>query len=239
MKATDIEFRLRGLWIGLIFWLSFSAYYVDHRNLGAMISRVFARWTGADEELSVHLVFGLAAALSVIAALLRTWASSYLTKEVVHDARLHSETIIADGPYRYTRNPLYLAVDLLAISMAPLASSTGAVIAIVGIALFDYRLILREEAELQASSPKSFAEFTRLVPRLIPTLVPRIPRGNSMANWKSGVMSETFFWAFAIGLIVFAITLDMTKLMIAVGMAIGMLLLLGFQASSKKRKVVN
>ena len=54
-------------------------------------------------------MFASGAALVFVAALLRTWATAYLRTEIVHDAPQHAEALVADGPYRYVRNPLYLA----------------------------------------------------------------------------------------------------------------------------------
>ena len=98
MKASSIEFRLRGIWIGVIFWISFSLYWVDSQNLGALLAEFVANCTGISGNAAAHLIFGTGAAIAVLAALLRTWAASYLTKEVVHDARLHSDSLVADGP---------------------------------------------------------------------------------------------------------------------------------------------
>src|SRR6266404_3457058 len=108
MKASTTEFRLRGVWIGVIFWVSFSMYWIDHQNLGVLVANFVAEHAGISDYSAAHLVFGLGAVIAIGAALLRTWAASYLTKDVVHDARLHSESLVAEGPYRYTRNPLYL-----------------------------------------------------------------------------------------------------------------------------------
>src|SRR5262249_49124499 len=57
----------------------------------------------------LRMIFGCGALLVFLAAALRTWATAYLRAEVVHDASQHSEALVADGPYRYVRNPLYLA----------------------------------------------------------------------------------------------------------------------------------
>src|SRR5262250_2812371 len=55
-------------------------------------------------------VFGLilGAALLGVAAMLRTWASAYLHAEVVYASEVKTEALVADGPYRRVRNPLYL-----------------------------------------------------------------------------------------------------------------------------------
>lgn len=40
------------------------------------------------------------------AAEIRTWATAYLGSEIVFDLNLHTNRLVADGPYRYVGNPL-------------------------------------------------------------------------------------------------------------------------------------
>jgi hypothetical protein len=51
--------------------------------------------------------------------------AAYLRTEIVHDTAQHSEALVADGPFRYTRNPLYLASLLMAAGIGVLASRSG------------------------------------------------------------------------------------------------------------------
>ena len=235
MKATAIEFKLRGLWIGLIFWMGFALYTVDHVNLGQVIIEFVVRLTNASGLLVAHCLFALAAVLAALAALLRTWATSYLSKEVVHNSQMYSDVVVADGPYRYTRNPLYLGTDLLALSMAPMASRLGAAVIVLGIVVFNYRLILREEAGLEAEQGEGYRSLVRSVPRLIPALSPRLPAGGKRADWKSGFLGESYFWAFALGEICFAISLKMSVLAASIAISIALLMIASWQASRKKR----
>ena len=235
MKATAIEFKLRGLWIGLIFWFGFMLYNVDHVNLGQVIIEFLVRHTNANELLVAHGVFAVSASLAVLAALIRTWATSYLSKEVVHNAQMYSDVVVADGPYRYTRNPLYLGTDLLALSMAPMASRLGAAVIVLGIVVFNYRLIFREEDEFQAQQSERYSSFLQRVPRLIPALSPRLPVGGRRADWKSGFLGESYFWAFAIGEICFAVSLKLQIFFIAIVISIALLVIMSWQAARKKR----
>src|SRR2546430_1608841 len=82
------------------------------------------------------------------------------------DPKLRTERLVADGPYRHVRNPLYLGTDLLALAMTPLASRLGAVTLAAGIFFFNLRLINREEAGLRAAQGESYARFMEAIPRL-------------------------------------------------------------------------
>lgn len=76
---------------------------------------------------------------------MRTWGAAYLRSEVVHDSNLRNETLVADGPFRYVRNPLYFGNVLLAAGMGLFASRLGWLILALGMVVFVYRLIGREE----------------------------------------------------------------------------------------------
>src|ERR1051326_3802331 len=232
MRATDFEFRFRGLIIGAIFWFSFFLYTIDHKNVTQRFVEAMGRGAVSSAALA-HTVFGIATVLAAFAALLRTWASALLTKEVVHDLRLHSDRLVADGPYRFTRNPLYLGTDLLAVAFAPLASLSGALLMIAAITLFNYRLILREESQLVKQQGKAFQEFCARVPRLWPALRPRIPVSGRRPDWASGFASESYFWAFAIGEAWFAVTLNMRMFVIATVVGTALLVALGWIAARR------
>ncbi|HEX2715284.1 MAG TPA: isoprenylcysteine carboxylmethyltransferase family protein, partial [Candidatus Acidoferrales bacterium] len=78
-----------------------------------------------DPDPLARLLFAFAAFLLVVAALIRTWASSYLHAGVVYAAEVKTESLVADGPYRRVRNPLYFANVLMAIGMGALMSRAG------------------------------------------------------------------------------------------------------------------
>ena len=203
MRATEIEFRYRFWVIFLLFWLGFGAYYIDRQNAGQALTRLISPTSQA-----LHAVFLAGALLVGIAALLRTWASAYLRSEVVHDSRLRTEGVVADGPYRHVRNPLYLGNLLLAVGMGLLASRLGMLILVAGHAIFLLRLIGREESELAASQGESYRAYVAAVPRLWPSLTPRVPAGNLEPRWGQGFFGEAFFWILFAGTLYFAITLQ-------------------------------
>jgi hypothetical protein len=185
-------------------------------------------------DLIIRLLFGFGAFLTILAALLRTWATSFLRTEVVHDASLHSEKLVADGPYRYVRNPLYLGTTLLTLGMGLMASRVGYAIMVIGIILFDLRLIRREEAELTASQGESYQQYLKAVPCLVPSLTPRVAPGAGHSRWKQAVQGEGFIWGFAAATVVFAITLKLIAFWIA--LAVAFALYFWMQAVLKKQR---
>lgn len=204
MRATEFEFRHRFWFIFLLFWAAFSAYWIDHRNMGEFLVR---RFVSGHDVSALHGVFGLAALLAGIAALLRTWAAAYLQTERVHDANLRTEGVVADGPYRHLRNPLYLGNLLLAVGMGLLTSRVGFVILVAGHAVFLLRLIGREESELLATQGERYRAYFDAVPRLWPSLRPRVPGSGLRPGWLQAFLGEAFFWLLFAGMAYFAVTL--------------------------------
>jgi protein-S-isoprenylcysteine O-methyltransferase Ste14 len=195
-----------------IFTVGFWCYAVDHVNVSVMLA---GRLMGRPLELGVasdrHVVqaiLALGAALTIVAALIRTWAAAYLRSEVVHDWKLHGEGLVADGPYRYVRNPLYLGGVLFAVGFALAASRLGFVVIVGGLTLFYYRLIAREESLLSQTQGESYRQFLKAVPRLLPSLRPRVAAGGLVPRWGQAVTGETFMWFFAAAAVCLAATLS-------------------------------
>ncbi len=163
-----------------------------------------------DADLVARLLFAAAALLLVLAAFIRTWASSYLQAGVVYAAEVKTASLVADGPYRMVRNPLYFANVLMVIAMGAMMSRTGFLVAVLAMLVFSYRLILREEAELQASQGEEYEGYRKAVPRLWPALRPRIASAGRQARWADGFKAESWYWGFAAALVAFALTLKLT-----------------------------
>jgi protein-S-isoprenylcysteine O-methyltransferase Ste14 len=204
MRATDFEFRNRFWVIAALFAVTFGAYTFDHRNA----AQTLARALGHDTRLGVQIVFGMGALLALTAAWIRTWANAYLHTTVVKAPVLRTERLVADGPYRYLRNPLYFGTVLLGVSFGLIASPTGFVIIVVGLTLFTLRLIGREEAELVAGQGAAYEAYRRAVPALLPALSPRVQSSGTVPQWRQAFVGEGMMWAFGIGLALFAITLN-------------------------------
>jgi protein-S-isoprenylcysteine O-methyltransferase Ste14 len=208
MQATDLEFRQRWWFFGAICFVSFSCLAFDHVPVGGRLADGLAAATHWPESFALHVVFGAAAALMVVAALVRTWGSAYLGRKVVHDHAVHGEDLRADGPYRHVRNPLYFGNVLMSVAISQIAPVIGCPVMIIGMVVFCYRLIGREEAVLEAEQGDRYRAFMRAVPRLWPSLRARIPASGGAPDWINGLSAEAFFWSFALGLVGFAVSLN-------------------------------
>src|SRR5579862_6201566 len=207
--ASEAEFRGRFWTIWLSYWIGFLLYIVDHRPLAlTVVLRLFPTATDAQAIRWLKCIFAIGTGLVVIASAIRSWAEAYLHSSIVHDAALHGEQLVADGPYRYLRNPLYLGNMFLALGVGLLATLPGFFVIALGNFLIVYRLILREEESLLASQGDSYRRYFAAVPRLIPSLRPRVPASGARPNWVDGITGELFMWAAAVSMAVYAATLQ-------------------------------
>jgi protein-S-isoprenylcysteine O-methyltransferase Ste14 len=225
MQASQFEFNNRFWMIGLIFGVGFGALYqVDHVNFGVGLLRWLAPAINPDNaqgNMWLRVIFACGAALVFLAALLRTWASAYLRAEVVHDSDIHSESLVADGPFRRVRNPLYLGTLVMIAGLGTMASRLGWVFMLVALWLFQYRLILREEHGLAEAQGESFRAYLRAVPRLWPSLKARVPAGGTKPQWGKALLGEMFFWIFGVAMLFFAITLRSGPTFVLIGAGLG------------------
>jgi protein-S-isoprenylcysteine O-methyltransferase Ste14 len=206
---------------GLIFGVSFFLYAFDHVNTAATLADRFSRATGVDGELLVRIIFFFAAVLVALCALVRAWASAYLRADIVYASDVKTAALVADGPYRRVRNPLYFGNILMAIGVGFIASRTGFVVAIVGVTTFCYRLVLREEAELLAAQGESYAAYLRAVPRFLMSPTAKIPSAGGAANWVAGFRAEAWCWSLVVGIIAFIVTLNLGVFFAASAVALG------------------
>jgi protein-S-isoprenylcysteine O-methyltransferase Ste14 len=222
LAASAWEFRYRFWIFGAWFWISFSAFRLDHKNFGDSILEVVCGVVHREPTLDgLRIVFLVGVLLAFLAAAIRTWATAYIHPEVMVDSALHTHTVIAEGPYRFVRNPLYLGTNLLALGYSTMASRLGALLLVVGIFVFNYRIILREERELTLAQGENYERFRRMVPRLWPSLRPRLPGSEIKPNRGSGLLGEMFFWGLALAFLVFAITFNIRMYFLALGLSFG------------------
>ena len=119
--------------------------------------------------------------------------------EHIHDIAPDSEArpVHRDSPVH--------AIPDAALDIAP---PIGFPIIAIGIPLFCYRLIGREEAGLEAEQGEPYRAFMRAVPRMWPALRAQIPASGATPDWINGLSAEVFFMSFAAGVIVTAVTLN-------------------------------
>ena len=199
MKATRFEFRFRlavgaliyGLGFGLP-WLIYSAGGPRVTTTWLELSGTLARTGTLTMQRSVAVVTCLMIALAVIGALFRVLGTAWIGTGIMTSGQMQAQSVLAAGPYRYVRNPLYLGGLIFACSVAILMAPIGAAAFIALLFLQNFRLIRGEEAYLAAQQGEAYLAYRNRVPRLIPSLTPRVPASDATPTWPRAILAETF-----------------------------------------------
>ncbi len=198
MKASPLEFRFRIAINTVLCLLGFVAPWERFTSA----TRVVPLWSWLAVQLAhLHLLTtGAAYLLVTIAAiaclfagaLVRVWGTAYLGNSVVRSGSMHGREVVAAGPYRHVRNPLYLGSFLNAAGISILMPPTGALFFLIAIGVFMRRLIGGEEAYLTQQLGDSYIAYTRVIPRLLPRLSPGIAAGSIQPRWLPSLAGEVF-----------------------------------------------
>jgi protein-S-isoprenylcysteine O-methyltransferase Ste14 len=194
IRATALEFRLRmainAAIILLGFWAPWEGSYVNRVQLLGWLPAEVSRAGILPFSQAVPVVLGAAAAFSALGVLLRVWGTAYLGPATVTSMEMKSGAMVADGPYRFLRNPLYLGLWFMAAALAFLMPPTGALATMALSTVFLIRLTLGEEAFLSAQLGEPYQAYLRAVPRFVPLLRSRVPRGGGRPGWIRALAAE-------------------------------------------------
>jgi protein-S-isoprenylcysteine O-methyltransferase Ste14 len=196
MKASALEFRLRMVIMVAIVVLGFVAPWIEALHIGERNSLL--EWLSLEASrtgllrftYATPVVILLGSLIALIGAILRVWGSAYLGYGTVHHGEMQAGGVMADGPYRYVRNPLYLGGWCMMLAMSFLMPPTGALVCITLITIFLLRLILGEEAFLAGKLGEPYLEYLRAVPRLFPRLRAGLPAAGNKPHWMIAFLSE-------------------------------------------------
>ncbi len=226
MKLADLLFRFRRLALIVIFFVAFWAPW--ERFGGAHPGSAWLFLAGTLTTLgffsiatSTVVVVTIATLALLLAALVRTWATAYLGSDVVYDKDLHSDRVVADGPYRYVRNPLYIGTWLLTAAISILMPPGGALFALLTVTPLIVAWVMAEERKLTIERGDAYAAYRKRVPRFIPAIVPRIPAGAAQPRWLQGFLGEIHLWGMTLTYLVFAHRYNVTILEQGVLISVG------------------
>ncbi|MFT4112515.1 methyltransferase family protein [Silvibacterium sp.] len=209
MKATGFEFRFR-IWIGfLIYVLGFWAPWLRY---GREAGHATTAWLELSGELgrvmpleAASLTVTLAALVCLLAgAAFRLWGTAYLGGSVVQSATMHARAVVAGGPYRHVRNPLYFGAWLFGAGVAILMPASGALVFIVLSLVQVLRLILREEPYLAEQQGQAYLDYRARVPRFLPSLRARLEASALHPAWPQAAVAESFYLAMALAFLALA-----------------------------------
>ena len=201
MEATKIEFRLRMVIMIFITALGFWAPWIEIWGIGnrfplwAWLALELNRLGLVSSAVAAPLVLAVAALFAAIGAVLRVWGAACLGYDTVHHEQMQAGAVMADGPFRYVRNPLYLGGWYMMAALSFLMPPTGALVMMTLQTVFYLRLILGEEAFLASQLGQPYRDYLRTVPRLFPRLRTILSRTASQPtgrkpHWLHAIITE-------------------------------------------------
>jgi protein-S-isoprenylcysteine O-methyltransferase Ste14 len=199
VKATRFEFRHR-LAIGFfIYLLGFWAPWIRYGPFAGRSTSTWLELSGAlasTHVLPLHfatlIVTLLAIVLAALGAAFRVWGTAYLGAGIVTSGAMHAQSVVAAGPYRYVRNPLYFGSFVFSLAVSILMPPTGAIFFVVAIFLQILRLILGEEKYLAVQQREPYLAYKAQVPRFVPSLAPRVLASTAQPHWTEAILAETY-----------------------------------------------
>jgi protein-S-isoprenylcysteine O-methyltransferase Ste14 len=200
MKASTIEFRLRMVIMVSIVVFGFWSPWIGAWGPGSGFARRISLLEWLPLELSrlglasftaaSSAVIVLGSLVAAVGMVLRVCGTAYLGYGTVHHGQMQAGFMMADGPYRYVRNPLYLGGWCMMAAMSLIMPPTGALFSMTLLTVFFLRLILGEEAFLTSVLGEPYREYLRAVPRLVPRLRSSLPPAGHKPHWLIALLSE-------------------------------------------------
>jgi protein-S-isoprenylcysteine O-methyltransferase Ste14 len=171
---------------------------------------------------AVLVLLGVAIVLTGLGAWLRLWGAAYAGSRLVPSG---AGGLLADGPFRHTRNPLLLGTLLHTLGIALLMPPSGAAFAVVTLGLFQLRLALAEESSLATRLGPPYRDYAARVPRFLPAPAAQVAASGARPHWGLAVLGELYFLCAFLVLATLGWTLDGTTLRRALLISLGLWLI--------------
>ncbi len=138
-------------------------------GIGVGLLGFFFDWLLSITRFYSPFIIVIAVGLLIIGFLIRVWATYYFYEHKMKVIKLEAQgSLITTGPYRFSRNPLYLGGNVFIFLGAVLffGSPSGIVLTILGIIATD-RMIRREERQLEQRFDEEWIAYKKKVRRWI------------------------------------------------------------------------
>lgn len=114
--------------------------------------------------------------LTLLGLLLRTWASGHLSKEKI---------LAVSGPYKFTRNPLYLANFIIGLGVITAAHSWLVIVLFcLNFLIFYITAVIVERERMRRLFPQQYEKFSREVPLFFPAFRSSLINSQGRFSWK-------------------------------------------------------
>ncbi|MCX6561794.1 MAG: isoprenylcysteine carboxylmethyltransferase family protein [Candidatus Aminicenantes bacterium] len=118
----------------------------------------------------------IGAAVAALGLTVRAWAAGHIRKE---------KALAVTGPYRHSRNPLYVGNFILGVGIAVATNSWWGVLAFaIYFGLFYPLVILEERDRMRRIFPDQYGAFEKSVPLFFPRIKPAPANGEWRFHWS-------------------------------------------------------
>ncbi len=207
---TPALFRFRVLIFTLLYCLGFYAPWSRYFSSGPLsttwiaLSAALARTGLLDYARATVTVTVAVIACAILGAFFRLWATAYIGAGVMNDKSLRADHIVASGPYRYLRNPLYLGNLLTCVAVSILMPLSGAIVFLTGCVLLTAALVAAEGPHLAQQLGAAYDTYRRQIPSFIPAIRAHVRPAPVKPRWGQALAAESFHVGYALCLLVFA-----------------------------------
>ena len=235
MQATRFEYRFR-LWIHVVIYLLgfglvplldrftpgvLEALSITTKSVWLVATSIVAREHLLTFSTASIVLLLLAALFAGLGAWFRLWGTAYVGAGIVQSGGMHGDRLLVDGPYRRTRNPLYLGTLLHTFGIAILMTPVGAALTIALIWIFQFRLALAEEPFLAAKFGQPYLDYKAAVPRFLPAPAPQVAAAGAQPQWMQALLGELYVVGVFVTLIGFGWSFNATPLMRGILISLG------------------
>ena len=107
--------------------------------------------------------------LLAVSLLLIVWASrEFRRAETAVPHKIGASTLVTTGPYRYSRNPMYVSLTLLQIGLGLIMNSAWVLLALIPVLIIMNRgVIAREESYMTSQFGQRYLDYKTAVRRWI------------------------------------------------------------------------
>ena len=142
-------------------WVTGLRYILTSRSVG---------WFGQLAFLGTPLARGLGVLACASACLLLIWGAASLGRSFRIALPDNKQSLVTQGLYRWTRNPLALSIDLLALGILLLAPSWLALLTFVlNVVSYEWKIRI-EETYLREAHGEAYAAYCARTGRYLPRL---------------------------------------------------------------------
>jgi protein-S-isoprenylcysteine O-methyltransferase Ste14 len=194
-------YRQRALCIAALYFAGFyGAYYLTH-----VLHRQAIPTYAFFGDRYQPAILALTVLLAAVGWCWRAWGTSYLQVAVVWNLDALTDKLYIAGPFRYTRNPLYLGNLFQAAAFAMFAPPAGWWLIVFLQWVFLTALMHVEERGMQARYGAQFDAYRACVPQLLPRPIPIAGESAPHSPFVRALFSETMSLGFVLAMLVFAI----------------------------------